>query len=127
MPDSAEERFIDAVRAFQQAEEAARANAANTPPAAFQRVIIDLDAALPGLDGLSKGRALVLKAQALWWQYFVRLSQNAPKLYDPSAPADPLLAESHLVAVEGRKLLQRLKAPQSDLAWADDLVKKTTT
>ena len=125
MPTAAEERFMDAVRAFQRAEEQSRANSRNITPKVFQRVVIDLDAALPGLEGLTKGRATLLKAQAMWWQYFVGLSQNPPKFFDPSAPTDPLLTESHRVAIAGRELLQQLKAPQSDLDWADDLVKKT--
>src|SRR6266700_2317109 len=125
MNDDAEERFFLAGRALEKAEQAARSDLQAGNPNDFKKAVIDLDAAIPGLEGLSLARAKLLKAHALWWMYFLGLRTNHPKFYDPTQPEDPLLAESHALAVEGRKLLKRFKAPSEDLEFADDLVAKT--
>jgi len=121
----AEERFFDAARAFQKVDEAARSHEEDVKEDAFKRVIIDIDAAIPGLEDLFLARAKLLKAHAIWWIYWLRLKTNTPKFFDPSMPKDPLLVESHALAIEGRKILKKLKAPKADLKYADDLVAKS--
>lgn len=120
--NEAEERYFLAGRALQKAEEAARSDVRPGNRNDFQKAVIDLDAAIPGLEGLSLARAKLLKAHALWWMYFLGLKG---KFYDPTQPEDPLLAESHALAVEARKLLKRCKAPAEDVKFADGLVAKT--
>lgn len=122
MMTDAEERFFEAVQTFKQAEEAARADVGNIDEKAFRRAILDLDAAIPGLEGLQRGRATVLKGQSLWWISFSKLSGKV--LFEVGAE-DPERTEAHRLAVEGLTILEQNDAPNHDLAWAQDLVKKT--
>lgn len=120
--DDAEERFFDAVRAFQGAEKAARADMTHVDEKAFRRAIIDLDAGITGLDGLQLGRAKLLKASALWWIDWSRLGQRS--LLE-AGKVSPELTEAHELAVAGLSLLKRSGASDSELSWANDLVEKT--
>ena len=120
----AEERFFDALRAFQKADDAARSVEAGVSEDAFKRVIIDIDAAIPGLEELFLARAKLLKAHALWWLYWLQLKAQPPRFYDPTEPKDRLLIESHTLAVEGRRILKKLRVSKDELKYADDLVAK---
>jgi hypothetical protein len=122
MMNDAEERFMEAVQAFKKAEDAARAELGNIDEKAFRRAIIDLDAAIPGLEGLQLGRAMVLKGQALWWISFAK--QSGKILFDVEAE-NPERAEAHQLAVEGLALLEQNDAAEHDMSWANDLVEKT--
>jgi len=61
----AEQKFIEATKTFRKAEEKARQ--LNIDANKFRMVVIDLDAAFLGLDGIMLGRALLLKAYCLYW------------------------------------------------------------
>ena len=76
----AEAKFFDAVNSFRFAEQAARANMSQICQRAFNMVVTDLDAALPGLDGITLGWALLLKAASLHWLYVVSSQRMTPCL-----------------------------------------------
>lgn len=116
----AEERFFEAVNNFRTADEKARSDF-KIDEQAFQMVIIDLDAAIPGLTGVTLGRALVLRAGCLYWLHLAKLSRA--RFFDVTAPRDPLLTEGLAYALKGRKILEEAGSAR-DLAWADDLVEK---
>lgn len=120
--NDAHDRFLQAVRAFQRAEEPARKDWASVDEKAFRRVIIDLDAAIPKLDPLSEGRATVLKASALYWIHMGQIS--ARRMFDVNAKY-PERTEAHQLAVKGLAILENSGATAQDLSWANDLVNKT--
>ena len=52
----------------------------------LREILIDLDAAIPGLEGAPLGRALVLKAHALYYRWLSAVQSRKLLFYDPSAP-----------------------------------------
>lgn len=124
----AEAKFFDAVNSFRFAEQAARANMSQIYQRAFNMVVIDLDAALPGLDGVTRGWALLLKAASLHWLYvgqFSAYDSVFAMLNDTEGQAQlkSLREEALAWALQGREVVVESGTP-SDLAWADDLVSK---
>jgi hypothetical protein len=124
----AEAKFLEAVSSFRLAEEAAQADWSQIDQRAFKMVVIDLDAALPGLDGVTRGRALLLKAASLHWLYVGRVSayDSVFAMLDDTkgqAQLESLREEALSWALQGREVVAESGTP-SDLAWADDLVSK---
>ena len=127
----AEAKFFEALNSFRLAEEAARANWSQIDQRAFKMVVIDLDAALPGLDGVTRGRALLLKAASLHWLYVGQVSAYDSvfaMLNDTEGQAqlESVRKEALSWALQGREVVAESGTP-SDLAWADDLVSKLQT
>jgi len=118
----AKEKFFRAVRTHQTASEKARMPGAKIDALAFQNVILDLDAAIPYLEGIWSGRALVLKADSIYWLYLAELTKS--KVYR-ELPKDPLWEEGLSCALKGRQIL-RERGSDADLPWADDIVNKLT-
>jgi hypothetical protein len=118
----AEEKFRDAVEEYQAAEQKALERENN--PERFKLIIIDLDAAIPGLDGVILGRALLIKASCFYWLYLLKTRSYKSIFEAANAPdPDPMLKEGLPYALEGRELLQKLGST-SDIPWANDIVKK---
>lgn len=122
----AETKFSDAENSYILAEQAARGDMSQIDQRAFKMVVIDLDAALPGLDGVRRGRALLLKAASLYWLYEGRMSEYDSmfavlKDAEGRAQLQSQLEEASSWALEGREILAEIGTP-SELAWADDLV-----
>ena len=125
---NAEAKFFDAVNSFRFAEQAARANMNQIDQRAFKMVVIDLDAALPGLDDVTRGRALLLKAASLHWLYVSQLSAYDSVFamlndIEGQAQLKSLREEALSWALQGRAVVVESGTP-SDLAWADDLASK---
>jgi len=123
-----ETKFREAVNSFRAAEEVARADMTNIDQQAFKMALIDLDAALPGLHGIMRGRALLLKASAQHWIYIGQISTYssifaAMKDVEGKAKLEALRAEALSWAVQGRQFVIEYGGP-SDLGWADSVVKK---
>jgi hypothetical protein len=124
--NDANERFLEAVKSFQKLEKAARSGSAGADEKSFRKVIIDLDAAIPGLEGLHLGRAMLLKAQSLWWIYFLGLNEkNIFGIINNPEKKNQLLAESHELALKGKNILVNHNASDREISWADDLFRKT--
>lgn len=115
----AEQRFFEAVKSFRIADDKARGDLGNIDTKAFQMVIIDLDAAIPGLSGVILGRALVLKAACFYWLHLEKLSKVL--VFDVYELPDPLLEEGLSYALRGRKILEELGSTV-DLPWANGVV-----
>lgn len=121
----AEEKFFEAVQAFRQADESARSGGLkNIDAHAFKNVMIDLDAAIPGLTDHNLARAKLLKACCCHWLYLNNLSKNESILFVVDAPPDPYLKQGLSYALEGRKILEDSGGSASDLQWANDTVGK---
>jgi hypothetical protein len=117
----AEEKFVEAVEAFTIVDDKARASGwRNIDVRAFRSVMIDLDAAIPGLTDENLGRAKLLRAMCCYWLYL----NNLPRVFDVDAPPDPLLQEGLSYALEGRKILEECGGSEGDLHWANDIVSK---
>lgn len=117
----AEDRFRYAVKAFKKADDQARTGYTHIDVQAFKMVIIDLDAAIPGLDGEKLGAALVFKAHCLYWLF--RADMHTSRFFDVDKAANsPLRKDGLALALKGRQILQDLGSTQS-VAWADDLIK----
>ena len=121
----AEEKFFEAVEAFKPVDEKARAGSLKDIDArAFRSVMIDLDAAIPGLTDENLGRAKLLKAVCCHWLYLVNLSKKKSILFVRDAGPDPLLQEGLSYALEGRKVLEECGGSAHDLQWANATVRK---
>ncbi|HEV8483778.1 MAG TPA: hypothetical protein VGV87_09535 [Blastocatellia bacterium] len=120
----AEDKFFEAVEAFKIADEKARSGGlSNINGRAFRSVIIDLDAAIPGLSDESLGRALLLKGTCFYWVHLGELTKKKSIFFDVDAPPHPLLVEGLACAVEGREILKQRGCVQ-ELPWANDIVSK---
>lgn len=122
----AEQKFFEAVNTYKTADEKARNGGLNKIDAkTFQMVIIDLDAATPGLTGVMLGLALLFKAGCLYWLHLDKLfkDRSSDRLFDGDAPPDPLLKEGLSCALRGREILKKLGSTVH-LSWANDLVNK---
>lgn len=124
----AEQKFLEAVNTYRTAEQKARGGLNKIAPKAFQMVIIDLDAAIPGLTGVMLGLALLFKAGCLHWLHLDELFHLDERsidlrLLDVDAPPDPHLKEGLSCALRGREILKKLGSTVH-LPWANDLVKK---
>lgn len=121
----AEDKFFEAVEEYKTAEKKARERENN--PERFRLIIIDLDAAIPGLDGVTLGRALLLKASCFYWLYLLKTRSHKDIFEAANAPEpDTMLKEGLPYALKGRELLQKLGSTV-DLPWANDIVRKMTT
>ena len=119
----AEEKFYEAVEAFKLVDEKARgAGPKSIDAPGFKSVMIDLDAAIPGLTDENLGRAKLLKATCCHWLYLNNLSKTLVFVVD--APPDPFLQEGLSYALEGRKILEECGGSAHDLHWANDTVNK---
>jgi hypothetical protein len=118
--DDALERFKQAVVAFRALDEAFRATGFDAlKPKQLRAVAIDLDAALGGLSGVQRGRALVFKANTL---YYLTLVRDIPRVYDPTAPPDPDLFEARTCAKEGLAIMEA-HSDSTNLPWVKSLLK----
>ena len=120
----AEEKFFEALRAFKPVDERARASLKDIDVQAFRSVMIDLDAAIPGLTDENLGRANLLKAVCCHWLYLGNLSKKKSILFVVDAPPDPLLQEGLSYALEGRRVLEECGGSANDLQLANDTVRK---
>lgn len=111
--------FLDAVAAYRIAEQNSRGSTVEA--STFKALIQTLDRALPGLEGVTRGRALVLKAACFYWLHLDKMSRQ--RVFDAYAPPDPLLQEGLRFALEGRQILINA-ASDVDLPWADDIVRR---
>jgi hypothetical protein len=120
--NEAEEKFREAAMAFKQLDDKFRAEGIGAISANdMQAILIDLDAAIPGLTELMLGRALVLKGDLFFRMHLFSLRNQ--RLYDPDAPT-PLLDEGLPHAKKGLGLLEKHGASPRDLAWATSVVQK---
>lgn len=120
----AKQKFSEAVNTYKVADEKAKSGGLNKIDArTFKMVIIDLDAAIPGLTGIMLGRALLLKACCLYWLHLDKLTKHQSILSVVEAPPDPLLKEGLSCAMRGRKILEE-HGSKVDLPWANDTVNK---
>ena len=120
----AEQKFFEAVKTYRVSDEKAKSSGLNEIDVRiFQMVIIDLDAAIPGLMGVMLGRALLLKASCFHWLHLDKLIKHQSILSVVHAPPDPLLKEGLSYAIRGRKILEELGA-KAELPWANDIVDK---
>jgi hypothetical protein len=115
----AEQKFFEATKTFKIAEEKARKF--NIDANKFRMVVIDLDAAIPGLDGIMLGRALLLKAYCLYWLYLDKISKNKSILDAVMAPTDPLIKEGLSYAMKGLEILEK-HGSTVDFPWANGLI-----
>ena len=122
----AEEKFFEAVEAFKPVDEKARAGSLKDIDArAFRSVMIDLDAAIPGLIDENLGRAKLLKAACCHWLYLNNLALKAKSIvFVRDAAPDPLRHEGLSYALEGRKVLEECGGSANDLKWANDTIRK---
>ena len=113
-------RFREARRAFQVLEAPLREGMGRGVDARkIESVLIDLDAALPGLDGEELGRALVFKGYVLEWRHLVASSSmNIMDVID--APPDPRIDQALEAVTKGRALLH----DPGDIAHADELTRR---
>jgi len=117
----AKEKYFEAFNVFRVTEEKARARTIDANK--FQMVIIDLEAAIPGLDGIMLGRALLLKACCLHWLHLDKIRKYKTIFDACTTPPDPLLKEGFSCALRGREILEKLRSTV-DLPWANDIVNK---
>jgi hypothetical protein len=113
-------RFHEALRAFQALESPLRESLGRGVDARkIDAVLIDLDAALPGLDGEERGRALIFKGYVLQWRHIVESSSLS--IFDAiDAPPDPRIEQALEAVRQGRALLQ----DPDDVARADELTRR---
>jgi len=116
----ASERFREALHIFQALEAKLRKNLQGVEGKEIEAVLIDLRAAIPGLDGEELGRALVFKAYVTLWLNTTEMVKRRRFLYDPSAPVAPRLIEALGDARRGRGLLR----DGDDTKWADATIEK---
>ena len=116
----ATQRFHEGLRAFQALEAPLREGLGRGVDAKkIDAVLIDLDAALPGLDGQERGRALFFKAYVLDWRRIVEFSGKS--VFEAiETPPDPRIDLALEALRQGRALLQ----DPDDIARADDLAKR---
>ena len=113
------DRFMQAVHAFQPLEVTLREDTQKVDKERIDEVLIDLRAAIPGLDGEDLGRALVFKAYVTHWRFLTELDKKS--VFDViGAPIDPMLIEALDEARRGRGLLRTA----SDVKWAESTVMK---
>jgi hypothetical protein len=117
-PD-AHDRFMQAARAHEVADGKGRTGAA-PDKRAFQLILIDLEAAIPGLDGFDLGRAYGLVASCHHWLYLAALREMP--FFDVHAPPNPNRKAGLAAAEKARKLLA--KAPKHDRKWIDSLLER---
>lgn len=118
----AQEKLEEAFEAFVQWDKAARSDPGGDSPnlAELQEILLDLDAAMHGLSEGPLGRALILKAHALYYEYLygsLRTKQlqffdvRTPEKYRPKAEAWEL-------AQRGRDLLRQYEPESRAIADA---------
>src|SRR5262245_12398858 len=119
-PSYAEQRFLDAVTAFRAADERWRAEGlAGLDAAAFDAVASDLDTISADLSGLTLGRALVFRANALYLVHLRSLldSPTASLAEVALGTSDPRMAAAAESARRGIAILRADDATPRDLAW----------
>ena len=113
------QRFSDAVQAFRALEDALRSGAGSVDGRKIDAVLIDLQAAIPGLDGEDLGRALVFKAYATHWRYLTELDKkNIFEVIEEGV--DPRLKVALADAKQGEQLLTDV----GDRAWAASTIQQ---
>ena len=123
----AEDRFIQACHAFKDLDEKARENIfkGGMDKKAFELVLIDFDAAIPGLTGRMLGHAHGFMASCYYWICLIELREEAKAspLYDfDAARKNPTRAAGLAAAKRARDILTKI--PGEDLGWIEDLIKK---
>ncbi len=118
----AEDKFRSAVQTFQKADDQARADLTKIDVPTIKMAMIDLDAAMPGLEGEMLGGAMVFKANCLYWLFTADMLTS--RLFDVDKAANsPLRKEGLSLALKGRQILHELGNTGS-LSWADSLIEK---
>lgn len=113
------QRFSDAVQAFRVLEDALRSRAGSVDGKKIDAVLIDLQAAIAGLDGQDLGRALVFKAYATHWRYLTELQRkNIFEVIEEGV--DPRLTQALADAQQGEQLL----TDAGDRAWAASIIQQ---
>ena len=133
--DNAEEKFEDAVFAYEQVRKNIMKRrffeVEQTDMQKFQEIVIDLDAAIPGLEGgLILGGALLLKAECLHWIYLGSVMDS--ELNQSSQDTDRLSHESLFsqglqLALKGKEILVSDGAGENYLSWADSILENFRT
>jgi hypothetical protein len=122
----AEDRFIEAVHAFKDADEKARKDMKRgVNKKVFQLVLIDLDAAIPGLEGRMLGHAYGFKASCYDWIRTAEVMEAAKgsRLFDVYASRkSPTRAAGLSAAKKARSILAKI--PNEDLGWIEDLIEQ---
>jgi hypothetical protein len=117
----ARDRFMEAAGRLHRLEPELRERPGAVDAKKVDAALIDLNAAIQGLDGEDLGRALVLKAYATQWRYLVELGQKKSifeVLKEGKPGADPRLVEALADAKKGQALLQT----PGDKQWAASTV-----
>ena len=114
------QRFMDATKSFQTLEPALRERAGGVDGKKIDAVLIDLDAAIPGLDGEDLGRALVFKAYAVHWQYLTELGKKKSIFDVIGSDVDPRLVAALADARKGEQLLET----STDKTWAASTIQQ---
>jgi hypothetical protein len=118
----ASERLRQAHARFYELETRLRRARASVDATELDEVVAAIDEALPGLAGAELGRALVFKADVLWWQHFLRLTRAARWAEDAD---DPAVQQGISCAVEGRALLRRdPDSTEAERSFADEVVRR---
>lgn len=122
-----ENEFFKIVHRFKEADDMARDRLANIDIQSFRAVNADMDAVIPGLHGVNLGRALLLKAQSIYWIHVGELLNKPEKqlLMEVTQPSPPdlLMKEGLSCAIRGCRLLEEL-GNTDELPWANDVVSK---
>ena len=95
----------------------------STDEKVFQMILVDIEAALPGLTDVKLGRALLIKADCLYWLLLKKWYNNSPRLVAVDSDPDPLIKGALTCALKGRKILKESGSTE-DLPRADDFIKK---
>ena len=114
----AKQKFFEALDTCRAADERLRSQRV-IDERAYQKVITDLDAAIPSLTGVMLGRALLLKAHSLRRLFLAKLLEM-PVYIEDDLPYD-LLKVALLCATRGRQIIEELGNTE-DLTWANGLV-----
>ena len=100
-------------------EDALRSRAGSVDGKKIDAVLIDLQAAIAGLDGQDLGRALVFKAYATHWRYLTGLQRkNIFEVIEEGV--DPRLTQALADAQQGEQLL----TDAGDRAWAASMIQQ---
>jgi hypothetical protein len=122
----AERKFFEAVHMFKKFDDRLRQNP-DVDEKSFRMVIVDLDAVIPGLSGLFKGRALMLKGLCLDNIHTIRMIHDSPLVYDLNVAKklEPIAREAHKCIKDGHKILMKENISQEEKDWVDDVLRKT--
>src|SRR5688500_3667748 len=77
------ETLREIIGAFRPVERRLRRDMRSVPAEELDRIVAAIDGTLPSLTGAELGRALLFKAQVLWWHHFRALCRHEQR--EPSA------------------------------------------